>query len=129
MAPAFGAVITTPERRDPTASAVARPVNKAPARRAVITTPQSGGPFARVPPANNSTISARIEAARRAPLWREEEGSVRKNGAYWFGSYLPDLPVSETTETSKEERTRACRETSRNRVPQPGGEHKVRCAR
>jgi hypothetical protein len=53
MAPAFGAVITTPERRDPTASAVARPVNKAPARRAVITTPQSGGPFARVPPASN----------------------------------------------------------------------------
>lgn len=40
----------------------------------------------------------------RAPLWREEEGSVRKNGAYWFGSYLPDLPVPETAETSKEER-------------------------
>ena len=45
-----------------------------------------------------------IEVEGRAPLWREEEGSVRKNGAYWFGSYLPDLPVSETTETSKEER-------------------------
>ena len=36
MAPAFGAVIATPERRASTASAVARPVNKAPARRAVI---------------------------------------------------------------------------------------------
>ena len=35
MAPDVGAVTTTPERRDPTASAVARPVNKAPARRAV----------------------------------------------------------------------------------------------
>jgi hypothetical protein len=50
------------------------------------------------------SIARGIEADRRAPLWREEEGSVRKNGAYWFGSYLPDLPVSETTETSKEER-------------------------
>jgi hypothetical protein len=49
-------------------------------------------------------IAPGIEAEGRAPLWREEEGSVRKNGAYWFGSYLPDLPVSETTETSKEER-------------------------
>jgi len=49
-------------------------------------------------------IARGIEAGWRAPLWREEEGSVRKNGAYWFGSYLPDLPVSETTETSKEER-------------------------
>jgi hypothetical protein len=45
-----------------------------------------------------------IEAAWRAPLRRGEEGSVRKNGAYWLGSYLPGLPVSETTETSKEER-------------------------
>jgi hypothetical protein len=54
MAPAFGAVITTPQRRDPTASAVARPVNKAPARRVVIATLQSGGPFARVPPASNT---------------------------------------------------------------------------
>src|SRR5262245_44803007 len=24
--------------------------------------------------------------------------------------------------------TRACRETSQNRAPQPGGEHKIRCA-
>ena len=54
MAPDVGAVIATPERRDPTASAVVRPVNKAPGRRAVITTPQSGGPFARVPPASNT---------------------------------------------------------------------------
>jgi hypothetical protein len=68
MAPAFGAVIATLERRDPTASAVARPVNKAPVRRAVITTPQSGGPFARVPPASNTTMSARIEAAGPRPL-------------------------------------------------------------
>ena len=67
MAPDVGAVITTPERRDPTASAVARPVNKAPARRAVIATPRSGGPFARVPPASNSMSSARIEAARPRP--------------------------------------------------------------
>jgi hypothetical protein len=37
-------------------------------------------------------------------LWREEEGSVRKNGACWIGSYLPGLPVSETTETPKGER-------------------------
>ena len=65
MAPAVGAVITTPERRDPTASAVARPVNKAPARRAVITTPQSGGPFARVPPASNST-NEREDRSRKA---------------------------------------------------------------
>ena len=49
-------------------------------------------------------IARGIEAGWRAPLWREEEGSVRKNGAYWFGSYLPDLPVSETTETPKGER-------------------------
>jgi hypothetical protein len=75
MAPAVGAVITTPERRDPEASAVARPVNKAPARRAVITTPQSGGTFARVPPASNSTMSARIEAARPRPSW----GSVHES--------------------------------------------------
>ena len=67
MAPDVGAVITTLERRDPTASAVARPVNKAPGRRAVITTPRSGGPFARVPPASNSIESARIEAARPRP--------------------------------------------------------------
>lgn len=40
----------------------------------------------------------------RAPLWREEEGSVRRNGACWYGSYLPGLPVSETTETPKGER-------------------------
>jgi hypothetical protein len=33
-----------------------------------------------------------------------EERSVRKNGAYRFGSYLPGLPVSETTETPKGER-------------------------
>lgn len=65
----------------------------------------AGEPLSRVPPARSTKALARgIEAARRAPLWREEEGSVRKNGAYWFGSYLPDLPVSETTETSKEER-------------------------
>ena len=37
-------------------------------------------------------------------MWREEEGSVRKNGAYWFGSYLPGLPVPETAETPKGER-------------------------
>lgn len=54
MAPAFGAVIATPERRDPTASAVARPVNKAPARRAVIAIAASGEPFARVPPASST---------------------------------------------------------------------------
>ena len=65
----------------------------------------AGEPLSRVPPARSTKALARgIEAARRAPLWREEEGSVRKNGACWFGSYLPDLPVSETTETSKEER-------------------------
>jgi hypothetical protein len=46
-------------------------------------------------------IAQGIEARWRAPLWREEEGSVRKNGAYWFGSYLPDLPVSETTELER----------------------------
>ena len=64
MAPDVGAVIATPERRDPTASAVARPVNKAPGRRAVITTPQSGGPFARVPPA--STQNEREDRSRQA---------------------------------------------------------------
>lgn len=37
-------------------------------------------------------------------MWRGEEGSVRKNGACWFGSYSPGLPVSETTETPKGER-------------------------
>ena len=42
-----------------------------------------------------------------APLWRVEERSVQKNGAYWFGSYLPGLPVSETTETSKGERDKS----------------------
>jgi len=76
----------------------------APADGAVIAIAE-GEPLPRVPPARRSLFLARgIAAARRAPLWREEEGSVRKNGAYWFGSYLPDLPVSETTETSKEER-------------------------
>ena len=54
MAPAFGAVIVTPERRDPTASAVAIAVNKAPAPREVITAPQGGGPLAQVSPANNT---------------------------------------------------------------------------
>jgi hypothetical protein len=39
-----------------------------------------------------------------APLWRVEERSVRKNGAYWYGSYSPGLPVSKSTETSKGER-------------------------
>jgi len=45
-----------------------------------------------------------MEARRGAPLWRVEERSVRKNGACWYGSYLPGLPVSETTETPKGER-------------------------
>jgi hypothetical protein len=85
MAPAFAAVIATPERRDPTASAVARPVNKVPARRAVLTTPQSGGPFVRVPPASNSTKSARIEARKaETPL-----GSVHESR-----SGLPDAPLN-----------------------------------
>lgn len=35
--------------------------------------------------------------------WRRRR-SVRKNGAYWFGSYSPGLPVSETTEIPKGER-------------------------
>jgi hypothetical protein len=74
MAPAFGTVIATPERRDPTASAVARPVNKAPARRAVIATPQSGGPFVRVPPASNA------ESARGSkPQGRDPLGSVHES--------------------------------------------------
>ena len=64
MAPAFGAVIATPERRDPTASAVARPVKKAHVRRAVITTTQSGGPFVRVPPASNN--NEREDRSRKA---------------------------------------------------------------
>lgn len=37
-------------------------------------------------------------------MWRVEERSVRKNGACWYGSYSPGLPVSETTETPKGER-------------------------
>jgi len=64
----FRAVIATPERRVPTASAVARPVNKAPARRAVITTPQSGGPFARAPPASNSESARGSKPQGRDPL-------------------------------------------------------------
>ena len=74
----------------------------------MIATPayfMTAGPFPECPRRGAPQLLARgIDAGWRAPLWREEEGSVRKNGAYWFGSYLPDLPVSETTETSKEER-------------------------
>lgn len=40
----------------------------------------------------------------RASLRRRVERSVRKNGACRYGSYLPGLPVSETTETPKGER-------------------------
>jgi hypothetical protein len=84
MAPDVGAVITTPERRDPTASAVARPVNKAPARRAVMATPRSGGPFASAS-GEQLRISARIEAVRPRPSW----GSVHESR-----SGLSDAPLT-----------------------------------
>jgi hypothetical protein len=64
MAPAFGAVIATPERRDPTASAVARPVKKAPVRRAVIATPRKRRALRASASGEQHKMSARIEAAR-----------------------------------------------------------------
>ncbi len=84
MAPDVGAVIATPERRDPTASAVVRPVNKAPGRWAVITTPQSGGPFARV--LRRATPNEREDRSRKAETpW----GSVHESR-----SGLPDAPLN-----------------------------------
>ena len=80
MAPAFGAVITTPERRDPTASAVARPVNKAPARRAVIATPQKRRTLRASASGEQHRMSARIEAERPRPLGLGSREPVRLAG-------------------------------------------------
>jgi hypothetical protein len=55
-------------RWDPKASAVARPVNKAPARRAVITTTRSGGPFVRVPLSMLPCSRYTTDVIERAPL-------------------------------------------------------------
>ena len=83
MAPAFGAVIATPARRDPTASAVARPVNKAPARRAVIAIAAKRRALRASASGEQHKMSARIEAARPRPPW----GSVHESR-----SGLPDAP-------------------------------------
>jgi hypothetical protein len=48
-----------------------------------------------------------MDARRGAPLWRGVERSVRKNGVYWSDSYLPGLPVSETTEIPKGKRDKS----------------------
>jgi hypothetical protein len=87
MAPAFGTVITTPERRGPTASAVARPVNKVPARRAVI------------------AIAAKRRALRASAsgeqLRNEREDRSRKAETSWArftraGPAFPDAPRMST---------------------------------
>ncbi|VIO69438.1 hypothetical protein CI41S_19310 [Bradyrhizobium ivorense] len=63
----------------------------APGNGAVIAIAASE-PLSRVPPARSTKALARgIKAGRRAPLWREEEGSVRKNGACWLWLLLARL--------------------------------------
>jgi hypothetical protein len=75
MAPAFGAVIATPERRAPTASAVARPVNKVPARRAVIAI-------------DAKRRALRANASGEQHL-NEREDRSRKAETAWLGSRKP----------------------------------------
>jgi hypothetical protein len=78
MAPAVGAVIATPERRDPTASAGTRATgsdNDAAKRRALRAS-ASG---------EQHRMSARIEAGRPRPPW----GSVHESR-----SGLPDAPLN-----------------------------------
>jgi hypothetical protein len=59
----------------------------------------------------------------RAPLWREDERSVRKNGAYWQSFCPPGLPVPMTNrlKSRKGNGTRACRDITRSWAPQRGG--------
>src|SRR5689334_18779962 len=61
-------------------------------------------------------------AKRGAPLWREEEGSVRKNEAYWHSFCPPSLPEPATSRLRprKGNGTRACRDITRSRAPQLG---------
>ena len=68
MAPAFGAVITTPERRDPTASAVARPVNKVPRATGSDSDAAKRRPLRASASGEQHRMSARIEAERPRPL-------------------------------------------------------------
>src|SRR4051812_42323753 len=60
---------------------------------------------------------------RGAPLWREEERSVRKNEAYWHSFCPPGLPEPATSRLRprKGNGTRACRDITRSRAPQLGG--------
>jgi len=80
MAPAFGAVITTPERRDPTASAVARPVNKAPRATGSDSDAAKRRPLRASASGEQHRMSARIEAERPRPLGLGSREPVRLAG-------------------------------------------------
>ncbi|MGY3294625.1 hypothetical protein ACVWWP_007692 [Bradyrhizobium sp. LM3.6] len=110
-------------------SAATRPVNSGTRERGSDSDRRRRAPFPSAPgeELRSSCARDRSRTACAVEAWRRRECS-KEWSLLVMARTCPAYRCRKRLRLRKENGTRACRETSRNRAPQPGGEHRVRCA-